>query len=467
MDISNKLMTAPFRRFLVRTIMVPAFCCALAGSCNSKTRAKEQLDVRIIPSCDHHLQTVLFETLAERFSELLEDEDREVRKSAAKSLIGLHAPAVRYLPNLIRAVAYDIDIRDMVLEMVDQMPNRGLPQLLRAMRDKDHRGRLGALRLLQFTGTHRLLELDGCLPKEHWTPLLEGLRDKDAEVRLAAVDAILSGVVHTSEADVRVIPALIRALKDDEDELVREQCATTLGNMGERARSAAPALNEVLRKAGAEHEMAAWALARTGDSGREFLIKILDDPKMAQCHRAVLRVIPKLTCDKAPMVQHVGRFLKSDDDDVLIEAIRCLQRLGPTAKPAEAKLRKLFACKDMMVAVEAVWALAEVGVSLDDSSVAVMTKAIYSESSDVQWHAFRIINFIGDKGAKLVPRLVLVLQDKQHEKMRFLAARSLGFIGKPAKVAIPALKHALADDSKRVREEAKSALERIEADCNE
>lgn len=63
--------------------------------------------------------------------------------------------------------------------------------------------------------------------------------------------------------------------------------------------------------------------------------------------------------------------------------------------------------------------------------------------------------------AKVVPALIEVLKDKDHD-IRLSAAIGLGYFGEQARDAIPALQEAQRDRDSRVRKQAAVALSRID-----
>jgi HEAT repeat protein len=61
----------------------------------------------------------------------------------------------------------------------------------------------------------------------------------------------------------------------------------------------------------------------------------------------------------------------------------------------------------------------------------------------------------------VVPHLIRALEDRRDAEWRWQAALLLGVIGPPAKEAVPALTRALNDSEPRVRDAARTALDRI------
>jgi hypothetical protein len=71
---------------------------------------------------------------------------------------------------------------------------------------------------------------------------------------------------------------------------------------------------------------------------------------------------------------------------------------------------------------------------------------------------------LASMGITAVPELIKLFKSG-HGPDRFWAIRTLGYIGRPAKLAVPVIVMALKDGHQEVREEARVALERIDPEA--
>ena len=139
---------------------------------------------------------------------------------------------VRALPLIRRATTdSDKDVREAAADALVSLGPAAVPPLVASLRDADP-----AVRVQSATALGRL----GDQAKEATSPLLEAMSDPEPSVRRIAVFAFRATV---PDPDVAV-PALIKCLKEDEDNGVRAAAAGCLSKLGPRALEAIPALEE-------------------------------------------------------------------------------------------------------------------------------------------------------------------------------------------------------------------------------
>ncbi|MBS0266732.1 MAG: HEAT repeat domain-containing protein [Planctomycetes bacterium] len=100
------------------------------------------------------------------------------------------------------------------------------------------------------------------------------------------------------------------------------------------------------------------------------------------------------------------------------------------------------------------------GCSQHESTEELQVNLGSTDSADRLW-ATRVLQTRPDDAEKLVPVLIKSLGDTQAQ-VRRSAAISLGYCGAEAQAAIPALEERQQDPDPRVREAARTALERIQ-----
>ena len=136
-------------------------------------------------------------------------------------------------------------------------------------------------------------------------------------------------------------------------------------------------------------------------------------------------------------------------------AAGALDKIGPAALPALVPALK---DGDVRVRFYAAWALGRIGPPAKDA-VAALIQALKDDKEIVPgmvtWALYRI-------GPPAVLGLIQALKDKD-SVVRCPAAKALGTIGPDAKGAVPALTELLKDESKDVRDAARTAIDRIQA----
>ena len=152
-----------------------------------------------------------------------------------------------------------------------------------------------------------------------------------------------------------------------------------------------------------------------------------------------------------PAVPALIRSLKSDNDDIRLQAMQALSRIGPEAEEAVPALinvlknRELTKTEskldqaDWMISSDAGVALASIG----RHAIPALADALRDEREYVRFDAASALSRIGEPA---VHALIEALRDEQ-VAVRLEAARALERIGPPAKRAVPSLIVALHDDN--------------------
>ncbi len=153
---------------------------------------------------------------------------------------------------------------------------------------------------------------------------------------------------------------LVKALRT-EDESARIRAAAALGEMGQLAREAVPALSQALREGIGEAAVALGRIGPEAAAGVPALIEALGDP-----HRARL-------------------------------AIRALGSIGPAAKDAVPALAERLEHKDKQVVIRAHAALARITGDYD-THVPFLAEALKSEDRDSRAYAAQALSELGPPG---------------------------------------------------------------------
>jgi HEAT repeat protein len=189
----------------------------------------------------------------------------------------------------------------------------------------------------------------GAARAEDVTKLVGDLKNKDADVRRAAA----KGIAEMGPDAKSATPALIDVLKKDKDVFVRRFAAQALGDVEADPKIAVPALASVL----GESEAAVTSLGKMGSTAVPPLIDAVKK-------KGGTPTKPK---GQKPMATTDGTAL------VRTKAIEALGNIGAKAKPAVPVL--IEALKDANVRTEAAEALGNIGPDAKDAIPALQEAA--------------------------------------------------------------------------------------------
>jgi HEAT repeat protein len=378
--------------------------------------------------------------------EALKDEDKDVRQTAAEALGKIGVPAV---PALMEALKdEDWRVRQAAARALGEIGDpQALPALIQALKDEYVR--------------EAVEEALGKIGVPAVPALIEALKDDDEDVRRAAAGAL--GEI----GDPQAVPALIEALKDD-DEYVRRAAVGALGKIGDL--QAVPALLEALKD---RDEYVRWAaVGALGEIGMLAVSAVLEALKAEvwRVRLAVARALGEIGVPAVPALldalkaeewrvrQVAGALgkigeqqavpaliqaLKDENENVREAAARALRKIGgPHALPA---LLEALKDDDWRVREAAAGALRKIG---DRQALPALLEALKDEEWWMRRAAAWALGEIGDRQA--LPALIQALKDEDL-RVRQAAAWALGEIGDPQ--AVPALMEALKDSGGWVRQE--------------
>jgi HEAT repeat protein len=172
-----------------------------------------------------------------------------------------------------------------------------IPALIEGARDPNNDVQYAAYRALVNFGAKSVPALINATmhPKKEAVPeMIRTLKAKDSDLRWAAAHALgRIGLV-----DEAILPALLNALKDKEEPLVRSYAVQSLGRFGPKANTAIPALVDTLKSTDVHDEKRAReirqealkALGKMGPDGRiavPAMIEILANDRFSSSERGL------------------------------------------------------------------------------------------------------------------------------------------------------------------------------------
>jgi HEAT repeat protein len=314
-------------------------------------------------------------------AEALGDRAETVRQLAAQALSAIGPAAREAVPALIAAIKdADAGVRLSAVEALGHIgpaAKQAVPALLDVL-DKGDKGPLPAPGFGRFPapfgqplGSPRFLS-----PASARQLAAEALGriGPDAKGAVPALFKVLKDDAHglrdTAAVALRgigkpAVSALAKGLQDDTTRLV---CMETLGSIGEAPEKAIFVLAEALADKNEEvRRQAAFALGQLGEKAKPAvpaLTKVLSAEENGSDLRGMAaQALGEIGPDAAPALAALRKALKDSDPDpfVLHRAAYALGRIGPKAKEAVPALKELLKFEDAYVRQAAKQALKQIG----------------------------------------------------------------------------------------------------------
>lgn len=318
--------------------------------------------------------------------------------------------------------------------------------------------------------------------------LLQALKNPDPEKRARA--AVRLGQAGSPTALKKVLPALVLALKDD-SVAVRLAAIAALGNLGQKAEEAVPALASALHerspidfaslppgKTGASCDVSGAvldALEKIGPKARKalpYVIVYLTERNELYRRDKVLKVLGAIGPDEsaAPIIMRVveeeGRFTQTRR-----QAIRLLGKVRPAPREAIQLLSAIIkddpdavARRDAATVLEYINRTGTQNADSDPEVATLGKHLLPDQDMDTRLKALYSIQDLGIKAKSVVPSLIPLLRDEQF-KIKLETIDALAAIGPDAAAAIPALvSDSLTEPAEDKRLRSFRAIARIDPD---
>lgn len=286
---------------------------------------------------------------------------------------------------------------------------------------------------------------------------LHALNEPNAEIRIRAAGAIAQmGFAARSAA-----PALAELLKDP-DSRVRAESARALNAMGAGALPAFSGLMAALTDPEPQvQELACDAVGNLGPDARDAIpnlahLAAMPNPDIATAASAAMARIGPAA------VASLTRSLSSPVATTRARAAAALGAIGPGAAPAIPQvMQRLEKDEDPAVRAAAAEALGAAGPPAVKASDALIG-ALKDPNDEVRLKAAQALGRIGPAAATALPMLGEMLRDS-NVSIRISAAADLWAIGRQAQAAVPILVAASGDPDSAVRAAALDALGQMQA----
>jgi HEAT repeat protein len=272
--------------------------------------------------------------------------------------------------------------------------------------------------------------------------------DKEAKQRRRAVAALdLIGAPKSR----KILPALVKALREDKEEIVREKAALAVGK----------GISALLSEARAEKRE---DLPRV-DEPREALIITVRTDASGLVREAAAKGLATLGTDARSAAGALGGALKDKHPGTVLAAADALRRLGKEAREAQADLLALLADRkaDNQARADAAFTLGQ--ISPEAREVLPTFKDVFGDASApaaLRKNVVESIGKLGKDGAETAPLLATLLTDKNASAdLRLACVGVLDQWGTEARSTLPALIKATRDDDRYVRSVALHAIGRM------
>jgi len=233
------------------------------------------------------------------------------------------------------------------------------------------------------------------------------------------------------------------------DEEKRAEAATVLGNLGPRAKSAAPALAKAL---GDESwwvsKLASEALVKIGPDSVSSIVKALGSSNGRARQWAIEILDKSFARDLKPHLRQVANCLKDANPDIRTSAAHALGQQGEAAIDV---LLAAFAAREEVARDAAISAFVQIG----GPAVQSLVRALSSGSERVRGGAARSLGGLKAEGA--AENLLAALSDKSSD-VRASAARALGKIAALGEKVLPKLFEGLGSGDDAYRDACVDAL---------
>ena len=398
--------------------------------------------------------------LVKTLAKALTDNDREVRDHITRTLGTIGPEAKVAVPTLIKILEDpDEEARLDAAEALVEIGS-GTKAAAKALKEIARQGN-GFLTVHAGLCLWRI-EKDGDLAKD----FMRCLKNPHHFVREEAVRALRDLGPQAKSA----VPALIEVLQHDPNADVRLTAGGTLGAIGPGAKAAIPSLTKALKDPDPHiSRTAAWALGRIGaEAAVADLVKAMKS-KDRNLRFAATSALANLGSSTEPVLKALQAATKDADGGVQIAAHLALWRLkNDTSQipPLVEHLKKA----DQFFRGQAVNALGKIGPPAK-SALPALREVAKGENISLRIASQLAIWKIA-RDPDCVPALAKIVQQQRGDSRwlkamgqadhRANALSALGEIGPAAKSAVPVLIDALNDSIPRVRKQAAKALEKID-----
>ncbi|BBM86258.1 HEAT repeat domain-containing protein [Candidatus Uabimicrobium amorphum] len=408
-----------------------------------------------------------------------ESPDLENRKAAAKALGQTGEKSIPFLLPLLQGE--NDDVRYFAIHALDNMGKKGVSPLLSLLKNSQL--------YYDYANVERVILLLGKIGQEIVPALIPLLKHQNSDVRKSATE-ILSQIGKKAHM---AVPHLVALLKDQNSDVrenvveilsktteihfasfiipflkdpipdVRVLAASALGEIGEKAHLAVPALISMIKDPviydGSEEDdrfFAAEALAKIGKKAVPALIPLIQDLDR-EIRESAVSALGEMREKAEKAVLPLISMLENPNPKIKCSAIEALGAIGEKTHLVVPTLVSMLKDQDTDVVCSAASALGEIGEQAEQAVLPLISKL---QDQDVKRSAISALGTIGKKVHLVVPILISMLkyEDSYNKSHIFGALREMA---EKEESVMEKLAILLKDQDEGVRSEAKNALIKI------
>jgi HEAT repeat protein len=392
-----------------------------------------------------------------------DDPEIDVRLSAITVAGYFPDQAANIIPALLAVIIKNPDLAPPASLALRDLGKDAIPAFKDLLKNKDSRVRrltiqtLGEMRSGAFATIPSLVELLSGEDDEEREEIIHALRsigDPSAKVL-----GRLRGIMNDSQLDLRIAAAfalsqldpsdtegvklLISVISDIKDRSVRKRTCRFLEQCGSRARSAIPALMELLKDE-SFHQIAFDTLRNLDPKGEKrvlaVLLSLLRSPDVAIRVHA-LSSIQELGPVAEPAVPGLLTIVKEDNDRIRIPALAALFAIRSHSRSVCRTCSALLDDPNLTVRLSAAAILLD-GSPTHEESIRSLTE-VYKHGSQLdRSRAIRVLADAAETGGPVSPVLIQALLEGDFGIRQRLFS-TLSKLGRKAKGAVPALRRLL------------------------
>lgn len=382
----------------------------------------------------------------------LKDKDCDVRIQAATRLADLGPKAAKAIPELVQLVLADEDASLISAIALGCIGQKARPELEKLIGHRNANVRRSTTRAL---GSRELYS-----KPEDGVPLLaRALSDEEELVRLEAVWAL------TELRPQSAIRHLIKVMRDDTSNRVREAAASSFDVFGDAAKDAVPDLVQILWKE--EDPLGDDPIPISlGRIGAKALPALIDALKSSAPSKIKIRALSGLrwvepTVSRKNCVLPVVQLMRDEDGKVRKEGIATLKSLRHDARAALPELIRLSKEGNPMEQLSASSAVTRI----DESNPLLFSKIgehISNKDKNIRSAAIQELIFFNGSINDASDSLTTALSDEE-EQIKLNALSLVERLSPPPKTVIAGLRKLLDDPQEEVRKRAAKVLKNLEA----
>ncbi len=349
----------------------------------------------------------------------------ETRGFALSALAGYQTDVEPALPELIECLRQATDeIQYPLSSALNRVGTPAFEQVTAVLADEKASltGRLIAARVL---GQGRRSQEEE-LPDSSIAALTAALKSSNTELQLAAASAL----ARAKKSGEQVVAVALATLNDKNQRRHQYQAIEALRALGKDAKSAVPAMLEILKSDNANGKEQVMRLAAECAPGDQAVIDaicaVLEDEENEETEYlrgAASFALARMGKDGLPQVLEL---LKSGTPPTQAAAAEALGRFDEdVSDQAVPALQQALASDDKSVATRAAISLAR-RFGQADGTLSLLTEALKSSNDDLVEEAAQGLSSLGEKATDAVPQLVEMLADEEKWTTALYALNSIG-----------------------------------------